>query len=52
MGEKFRPDLHKFFVIDNTDNIVRSFDSYKKASNFRNMHNPSWVVSRNPFNRF
>lgn len=53
MGELFRPDLNKFIVLDSTGNLVRgNFATYKQASNFRNMNNPSWIVSRNPFNRF
>lgn len=52
MNETFRPDINKFFVLDKTQHIVRAFSTYAQASNFRNMNNPSWVVSRNPFNRW
>lgn len=52
MNEIFRPDINKFFVVDTTDHIVQGFEDYKKADNFRHMNNPSWTVSRNPFNKF
>ena len=48
----FRPDINKFFVLDNTEHIIRGFESYKQADNFRNMNNPSWIVSRNPYSRY
>lgn len=50
--EQYRPDINKFFVLDSTEHIVKGFETYKQASNFRNMNNPAWIVSRNPFNKF
>lgn len=52
MNETFRPDINKFFVVDTTDTIVQGFSTYKQADNFRHMTNPSWSVSRNPFNKW
>ena len=37
--------MKQVLLLDSTDNIIKSFNDYKSANNYRNMYNrPDWSI--------
>lgn len=37
--------MKSILLLDNTGHIIRPFESYKQAENFRSMNNrPDWII--------
>ena len=41
--------MKQVLLLDNTDNIIKSFNDYKSANHYRNMYNrPDWSINSSP----